>query len=139
MKKYFILFSFILFLLASYLLIKYYKKQHLINNIIEEWKTQMNGNVVKDENGYIWKNDYYLMFGNSNDYSSHIHLKTYNNDFWFFNNVFKIFDVEYTPKKNNKYPLVTVNNVEFGKAYTIDESISSDKIVKQMIEDYTNF
>jgi hypothetical protein len=138
MKKYFILFSFILFLLASYLLIKYYKKQHLINNIIEEWKTQMNGNVVKDENGYIWKNDYYLMFGSHNNRESHIHLKVFNNDFWLYKNFFKIFDLQYTPKNNNKYPVEIIGNKELVKSYMIDESISSDKIVKQMIEDYTN-
>jgi len=99
MKKYFILFSFILLLLASYLLNKYYKKQHIINSIIEEWKTQVKGNVVKDETGYIWKNDYYLMFDNFNDYASHIHVKVFNNNFWLSKKIFKILTLQYTPKK----------------------------------------
>jgi hypothetical protein len=139
MKKYFILLSFILFLIVFYLLIKYYKKQSFINNIIKEWKNQTNGNVFKDATGNIWKNDYYLMFNNSNDYSSHVHLKVFNNDFWLYKNFFKIFEAEYTPKKNNTYPVEIVDNAEFIKSYTIDESISSNKIVKQMIENYTNF
>jgi hypothetical protein len=140
MKKYFYLLTFILFLVLFYLLVKYYKKQHLINNIIKEWKNQTNGNIFKDTGGYIWKNDYYLMFNNYNDYSSHVHLKVFNNDFWVFKNFFKIFESEYTPKKNNNYPLgIKYDNKEFVKSYTIDESISSNKIVKQMIETYTNF
>ena len=139
MKKYFILLSFILFLIVFYLLIKYYKKQSFINNIIKEWKNQTNGNVFKDATGNIWKNDYYLMFGSHNDLESHIHLKVFKNDFWLYKNFFKIFEVEYTPKKYNTYPVEIVDNAEFIKSYTIDESISSNKIVKQMIENYTNF
>jgi hypothetical protein len=139
MKKYFILFSFILLLLASYLLNKYYKKQHIINSIIEEWKTQVKGNVVKDETGYIWKNDYYLMFDNFNDYASHIHVKVFNNNFWLSKKIFKILTLQYTPKKNNKYPLENIDNKEIVKNYIIDENFSSNQIVKQMIEDYNNF
>ena len=135
MKKYFI-FSFILFLIVFYLLIKYYKKQVLINNIIKEWKNQTNGNVVKDTGGYFWKNDYYLMFDNTNNYDSHIHLKIYNNDFWVNNNIFKMFDLEYTPKKDNKYPLEFTDNIEVIKLYTVNENIPSSQIVKQMIEKY---
>ena len=141
MKKYIILLSFIfiiLFLVIFYLFIKYYKKQYLINNIIKEWKTQTNGTVIKDTKEYIWKNDYYLMFNNSNEYSSHIHLKVFNNTYWYLNKFFKIIELEYTPKKNNKYPVEIINKRDFIKSYTIYESISPNKIVKQMIEKYKN-
>ena len=64
---------------------------------------------------------------------------TFNNDFWLYNNFFKIFETKYTPKKNNTYPVEIIDNEEFIKSYTIYESISPNKIVKQMIKNYTNF
>jgi len=145
MKKYNILLYFLLILsiISIYFCIQYLKKRTLVNNIIKEWKKTRKGySVFKDKSDFIWKNDYYLVFTNEDDFASHIHLKLYNNEYlykkWYFHfpNFFQLFELYYTPKKKYQYPTKKIDNKKYVIQYKIDLNESPKDIIYEMISNY---
>ena len=127
MKSKIYLIIIIIIILIFIFIVKYNKKQNLINEIIKEWKKKVSLKVFKDDDEY--KNDYYLMIGNNNDYSTHVHLITHNSINFFYHNFLHIFDLSYVIK----------NEFNHSKEYVINENESSKKIVSEIIQNIIKF
>ena len=102
-----------------YYLYIHYKKNIMINKIIDNWKERTGGNVEHAYSG-IYTEDYFLFFSDNHDKRNHIHLIT--NNFYsnydefinkFFNPNFEVIPtvtIGYMIKKNNKYlPPMRIN------------------------------
>jgi len=108
-------------------------KKKIIQKIITEWKKQTNG-IVKIDTSTVYKNDYYLMLGNFDDYNNHIHLVLKNKYGNYINNNDHN-TIVYFIKKYDKDKSKIVHSKEF----KISINVKPSKIVHDMIHNFNNF
>jgi hypothetical protein len=102
-----------------YSLFNYYSKQTNVQKILEEWVNKTGGGYIKlDDNGNF-KGDYYLSITDSENRNAHIHLIEKCNEG----------DLCYIIKKN----------YEHSKIFIINQNMSKNEIVNEMIQNYTYF
>jgi hypothetical protein len=107
----------------------------MIKQILHHWKEKIGGYIKRDKQ-YLYKDDYYLNFSNTEDNNTHVHLvknnfytKNINSNSNIFFQLIPNTNIGYVVQKNNKY-------LEPVKIYETD---SPDKICLQMINLYENF
>lgn len=116
--------------------IKKNKKQTFAQKIIKEWKKQTNG-CVKMDDATIYKYDYYLLFGNFDDFNNHIHLVLENKN---MNHIFRGVhntnnSIVYLMKKYD----TKKSKIIHSKPKRVSILSNPVKIVNEMIQEYNKF
>ena len=110
--------------------ITFSKKKLFIEEILKEWKKQINGHYKRDKIS-IYKDDYYLSFDKKDNFYNHIHLilKDFTNNHNNHNNII------YVMKKMDK----KINAIVHSKVIKISIFSDPEKIVRNMIRRYNEF